>query len=131
MSGRRIIRLGRGTANDKSIYVGDPPLAAPPVPVKAVKRGLTKGAVINAFEDLHFKRDQWKKYLGDPPKWLKDCRVTRGNKSTSATWNPVQIAAALYGEYGKGIPIRQLDAVFVGLSNWREEWLEASALFRD
>lgn len=95
--------------------------------VKAV-RGITKSAVINAFEGMHFDRDQWLKYLGDPPIWLKQCRVARGSKKTSATWNPVQIAAALID---KGVPTKRLDVVFVRLNDWAEEWRDASSYFRD
>jgi hypothetical protein len=93
-------------------------------------RGISKQKVINAFEGMHFDRDKWGKYLGSPPKWLEMCRIARGSKGrkVSATWNPVLIAAALYD---KGIKIRKLDAVFVGLSEWRDEWDEASSTFRD
>ena len=91
-------------------------------------RGITKQRVINAFDEMHFSRDKWHKYLGDPPKWLEECRVARGNKKTSATWNPVLIAAALYD---KNISLKRLDAVFVGLNDWAEEWQEKSKVFRD
>ncbi len=100
----------------------------PTTKMKADELGLTKGAVIRAFEGLHFDRDKWSKYLGDPPKWLAECRVAKGNKSTSATWNPVLIAAALID---KGITAKQLDRVFVLLKNWADEWSEVSASFRD
>ena len=94
------------------------------------KLGITKNAVINAFDGLHFKRDKWSKYLGDPPNWLKDCRVTPGKKGrrVSATWDPVLIATALFD---KKEPIRKLDAVFDDLKNWKDEWQEASTSFRD
>lgn len=94
---------------------------------KETPRGITKGVVINAFEGLHFNRDQWAKYLASPPKWLEECRVARGNKKTSATWNPVLIAVALYD---KKISINKLDAVFVTLPNWADEWHEISESFR-
>jgi len=90
--------------------------------------GITKQRVIAAFEGLHFDSDaKWGKALASPPDWLKECRVTKGNKSTSATWNPVLIAAALFD---KGVSIKKLDAVFVGLSEWTEEWSDISAIFR-
>ena len=98
--------------------------------VPAIKQGLTKGAVINAFNELHFNRDQWEKALSDVPKWLVDCRLTMGSrgKKVSATWHPVLIAAALLD---KNIEIRKLDAAFVNLKEWRDEWRETSALLRD
>lgn len=93
--------------------------------VEAVKRGITKQQVINAFEGLHFDRDKWSKYLADPPDWLMTCRLTPGvqGRKTSATWNPVLIAAALID---KGISQKKLDAVFVRLKDWADEWREAS-----
>lgn len=102
----------------------------PAAKVEAVKRGITKQQAINAFEGLHFDRDKWSKRLADPPDWLKECRVTPGvqGRRTSATWNPVLIAAALID---KEIGIKKLDAVFVRLKDWADEWREASASFRD
>lgn len=92
-------------------------------------RGITKRKVILAFEGLHFDTDEkWSKALASPPDWLKDCRVEKGNKKTSATWNPALIAAALFD---KKIQIKKLDTVFVGLNDWADEWREASVSFRD
>lgn len=107
------------------------PADAPSMKEKDIKQGITKQQVINAFEGLHFNRDQWTKALGkNIPNWLMECRVTpgvRGNK-VSATWNPVLIAAALIDQK---IAAKKLDAVFVHLKDWADEWQEKSALFRD
>lgn len=93
--------------------------------------GVTKGQVIGAFQGLHFNADQWSNALGkNIPKWLKECQAMpgkQGDNKTSATWNPVLIAAALYE---KGIAIRKLDAVFVGLKDWADEWREVSDMMR-
>ena len=97
----------------------------------SVRTGITKQQAINAFEGLHFDCDGWNNALSDVPKWIVECRVSRGrkgDKSTSAMWNPVLIAAALFE---KNIPIKKLDTVFVRLKDWTDEWQEASALFRD
>ena len=93
-------------------------------------RGLTKQQVMSAFEGTHFDFDHWGRNLASPPDWLKDCRVSKGSRSTrtSALWNPVQIAVALYD---KQISIKKLDAIFVWLKDWIDEWQEASVLFRD
>lgn len=93
-------------------------------------RGIKKSDVIVAFQGLHFDYDHWGKNLASPPKWLKECRVTPGvrGKQISATWNPVQIAAALLD---KGIQIQRLDAVFVSLNDWATEWRKASDYFRN
>lgn len=88
--------------------------------------GIRKGAVINAFEDIHFSRDQWSRALANlnSHPWLNDCWVSppgvKGSR-VSRTWNPVLIASALYGDNGKGIKIDVLDAVFVRLKDWAEE----------
>jgi len=98
-------------------------------------RGITKQQVINAFEGIHFERKQWSNALGKSiPNWLKACQAMpgkQGDNKTSATWNPVLIAAALYGENGKGISREKLNAVFNRLKEWREEWQEVSAQFGD
>lgn len=110
------------------------PADAPTAKVETKQRSITKQQVINAFDGLHFDCDQWSKALSNVPKWLEPCRVSRGrkgDKSTSATWNPVQIAAALYGDEGKGITIKKLDAVFVRLKDWADEWHEVSESFTD
>lgn len=106
-------------------------LDAPAAKEEAAKRSITKQQTVNAFEGLHFDRDKWNKYLGCPPNWLMECRVTpgrRGDNSTHATWNPVLIAAALFD---KKIPINKLNAVFVHLPDWNDEWQETSASFTD
>lgn len=90
-------------------------------------RFITKQEVMIAFEDMHFDHEHWGKNLASPPKWLEICRVAKGNKSTASTWNPVLIAIALYD---KRIPIKKLDAVFVRLSVWADEWRDASEHFR-
>jgi len=96
-----------------------------------VERSITKQRAINAFDGLHLDRNGWNNALSDVPKWIEPCRVSRGrkgDKSTSATWNPVLIAVALFD---KNIPIKNLDAVFVRLPDWAEEWRETSESFLD
>jgi hypothetical protein len=103
------------------------PDAPAPHKMKAIK-GMTKQQVIDAFEGLHFTTGaQWSKALADVPKWLEPCRVMKGSKKASALWNPAQIAVALYD---KKIPIKKLDAVFVGLNAWTDEWQKTSELLR-
>lgn len=83
------------------------------------KPGITKGEVINAFNGLHFDRDQWSRSLADVPIWLKSSRISKGSKKHSATWNPALIAFALLGQ---SILVKKLDAVFDSLPIWLEEW---------
>lgn len=104
--------------------------AAPAAKVGAVPavKGITKNAVINSFEGLHFNGDQWRKYTASPPEWLERCRVQRGDPKTSGLWNPADIALALLD---RKIPLKRLDAVFVGLSDWADEWREKTELERN
>lgn len=96
-------------------------------PQAEIVKSLTKKQVVNAFGNIHYSLEQWSKYLATPPKWLASCRVAKGNKSTPSSWNPVQIAIALMD---RNIPVKKLDAVFVGLKDWQTEWSEASEHFR-
>jgi hypothetical protein len=101
---------------------------APPAQVVTLAaRGITKQQVMDSFEGMQFDREHWGRNLATPPDWLICCRVSRGNKSTSALWNPALIAVALCD---KSIPLKKLDAVFVGLRDWADEWSEVSAIFR-
>ena len=100
--------------------------ALPIIQAEAIKK-LTKQPVINAFENVYWNRDQWNKYLASPPNWLLPCRVAKGTKSVSATWNPVQIGLALMD---KKITLKQLDLVFWGLKDWKAEWQEKTELMR-
>ncbi len=96
-------------------------------------RSISKGEVINAFDGFHFSRDRWDKNLGDPPDWLKTCRVEKGkqgNNKVSARWNPVLIAVALL-DIDKDVTIKKLGAVFVILKDWREEWQKVSTSLSD
>jgi hypothetical protein len=87
-------------------------------PAPAVK-GIDKRKVQAAFQNIKWDYDHWGKNLATPPNWLKDCRVARGDKNTSALWNPADIALALLD---KNIQIKKLDAVFVDLNDWADEW---------
>lgn len=90
-------------------------------------KGMTKQPVINAFEGLYFNRDSWDTALANTPKWLEDCRVAKGSRRASATWNPVLIGLALID---KNVSLKKLDIVFVGLEDWQDEWQEKTDLMR-
>ncbi len=100
--------------------------------VPDTKRSISKGEVINAFDGFHFSRDRWDKSLGDPPDWLKTCRVEKGKQGdnkASARWNPVLIAVGLL-KIDKALTPKKLDAVFVRLPDWADEWQETIAYDR-
>ena len=120
-------------ANETKIFerfqFPDPEAAAPAATPQAAKV-ITKQEVIKTFAGLHFDRDAWSKALSDAPLWLEPCRVNRGvrgKKAVSATWNPVLIAVALID---KGVPMNKLDAVFVVLRDWADEWSEKTDSIR-
>lgn len=57
---------------------------------------LTTGNIAFSFDGLHWTEQQWKKPLGDKPKWLQACIAIPGARGTSEThWYPVLIGAAL------------------------------------
>lgn len=97
------------------------------VPKSQLVVGMTKQPIINAFEGVYWDRDKWGKYLASPPQWLTPCRISKGNKAVSATWNPVLIGIALMD---KNIALKKLDSVFIGLKDWKDEWQETSSHFR-
>lgn len=109
-----------------SVELDDSTQTAPATKISHDK-GIPKRDIMAAFQDLYWDYDHWGKNLATPPDWLKKCRVAKGSKKTSALWNPVLIAVELLD---KKIPTNKLNAVFVGLKDWTDEWQEASALLR-
>jgi hypothetical protein len=95
------------------------------------RKGLTKQQIIRSFEGLYFQTAaQWDKAHANIPDWLRPGVVMkgrRGNNRQSTLWDPVQIAVALFD---KDVSIKKLDAVFVGLRDWADEWREKSDYFR-
>lgn len=96
---------------------------------KAPLNGVDKKTIALKFHDIYWSESEWNKSLASPPKWLKECRVSRGTRSKNnpSSWNPVDIAIALTD---KGISTSKLDAVFVSLSAWRDEWETKSEYLR-
>lgn len=90
-------------------------------------KGLNKRKIMSAFDGHHFDYSHWGKNLASPPNWLIECRVQIGTKSVSALWCPVLIAIALLD---KGVTLKELDLVFMGLKDWRREWQDKSEYLR-
>lgn len=89
-------------------------------------RGISKQEVATAFKGLYWDSKKWRKSLGDPPDWLKECQKqkgVRGNNRISATWDPVGIALALLD---KGVSEEELNRAFKKpeLKDWVGEWKE-------
>lgn len=89
--------------------------------------GLSKRVIMRTFAGLHFNYDQWGRALSDVPKWLIDCRVSRGSKGKKVShfWNPVLIGLALMD---KGVTKKQLNLAFMNLKDWSIEWQEKTDL---
>jgi hypothetical protein len=69
---------------------------APAATISPAPAALTTGNVAFCFDGLRWKEAEWRKPLGDKPKWLRACVVVNGQRGVKETrWNPVFIAAAL------------------------------------
>ncbi|OXJ37927.1 hypothetical protein CFB82_07215 [Burkholderia sp. HI2714] len=117
---------GKTAASETATHVNDNPAEAVPAP-------LPSPVITAAFEGLGgWNEEQWRRYLGDPPKWLLKARRSKGVRGSrnAATWNPVSIALALKDD---GVPWLKLDAVFrkPALKAWREKWERDTELMRE
>ena len=85
---------------------------------------LATGDIAFSFDGLHWTELQWKKPLGDKPKWLKACIAIPGVRGTSETrWNPVLIGAALVQK--EHATVRSVRAKFQTvhlLTPWLDAW---------
>ncbi len=93
-------------------------------PAKAGPLPLTTGNIAVCFAGLRWNEKQWKKPLGDKPKWLKTCIVIPGRQGVSETrWNPVYIGAALVRDKGvKPNSVRGRFQTQSLLLPWLDEW---------
>lgn len=84
----------------------DPPQTAICLP------GLSTSDIAHCFAGLHWEtEEQWKKPLGDKPKWLAVCITMRGQRGGIEThWDPVRLGAALARD--KGIRVKTVRARF-------------------
>lgn len=96
---------------------------------KTTFKAVQKKEIQKVFNGLHFDYYHWGRNLGDAPKWLIDCRVSRGSrgKRVSHTWNPVLVGLALID---KGVPIKCLDLAFMALKEWKDEWQDKTEILR-
>ena len=91
---------------------------AGPIPV-------TTGDIAFAFSGAHgWNEKQWKKPLGDKPKWLKACIAIPGARGVRETrWNPVLIGAALVNSgHAKPQSIRARFQKKPQLNPWLDAW---------
>lgn len=107
-------RLTQGTTQevdeaqkpDISAEEKDPPKTATSLP------GLSTRDIAYCFAGLRWEtEEQWKKPLGDQPKWLAVCITMRGQRGVIEThWDPVLLGAALARD--KGIKVKTVRARF-------------------
>ena len=112
--------------------IGDKPAqtAATPAPVLAVEPAsdgpapLTTGNIAYCFDGLHWNESEWKKPLGDKPKWLSKCVAIPGQQGVSETrWSPVLIGAELVRQgHVKARSMRSKFQTVELLKPWLDEW---------
>ena len=93
-------------------------------PDRAGPLPLTTGDIAFCFAGLRWDEQQWKKPLGDKPKWLQVCIAIPGARGISETrWNPVLIGAALIREgHAKSNSVRAKFQTVHLLQPWLETW---------
>lgn len=94
-------------------------------PAKAVPLPLTTGDIAFCFAGLRWKTEtEWKKPLGDKPKWLAACIVIPAVRGVSETrWSPVCIGAALVRDgHAKPNSVRAKFQTQPLLKPWLNEW---------
>jgi hypothetical protein len=86
---------------------------------------VTTGDIAHAFDGLRgWNEAQWKKPLGDKPKWLVACIAIPGIQGVSETrWNPVLIGAALVRDgHAKVNSVRSRFQTRPQLMPWLDAW---------
>ena len=85
---------------------------------------LTTGDIAFCFDGIRWNEQQWRKPLGNKPKWLQSCVAIPGQRGVSETrWNPVLIAAALVHDgHAQARSIRAKFQTKPLLKDWLEAW---------
>lgn len=111
--------------------------AAEPVPASVspgnVALSLTTGDMAFAFDGLRYTEAQWKKPLGNKPKWLQACVVAAGRRGVTETrWNPVLIGGALVNDgYAQARSVRARFQTHDLLKPWLDAWKTYEADYLD
>ena len=93
-------------------------------PAKAGPLPLTTGDVAFCFAGLSWNEQEWKKPLGDKPKWLSACIAIPAVRGVSESrWNPVLIGASLVRvRHVKPKSVRAKFQTQPLLKPWLDEW---------
>lgn len=91
---------------------------------KAGPLPLTTGDIAFCFAGLRWNEQEWKKPLGDKPKWLLACIAIPGVRGVSESrWNPVRIGASLVSAgHAKPKSVRAKFQTQPLLKHWLDEW---------
>jgi hypothetical protein len=94
---------------------------------------LSTGDIAYCFAGLRWSEEEWKKPLGDKPKWLKTCVAIPGRRGVSETrWDPVRIGAALVrAGHAKPNSVRAKFQTVPPLKPWLETWKTYEAEYID
>jgi hypothetical protein len=105
----------------------------PDVPKAAVPQPLTTGNLAHCFDGLRWSESEWKKPLGDKPKWLQSCVAIMGQRGARETqWNPVKVGAALVTD--GHVTVNRMRARFQShamLRPWLDAWKAYEADYID
>lgn len=93
-------------------------------PDKAGPLPLTTGDIAFCFAGLSWNEQEWKKPLGDKPKWLSACIAIPAVRGVSESrWNPVLIGASLVRvRHVKPKSVRAQFQTQPLLKPWLDEW---------
>lgn len=120
--------LSEATAQEGGQALSVQPQAASHTPVASgIGNGplpLTTGDIAHCFDGIRWSEQQWRKPLGDKPKWLQNCVAIPGQRGVSETrWNPVLIAASLVSNgHSQARSVRARFQTRPQLQPWLDAW---------
>lgn len=120
----------------RAVSSTDSPSSAEPAttgPAEDQPLPLTSSDLASCFDGLHWNEKEWKKPLGDKPKWLQACVLIHGSRGKSQThWNPVLIGAALVQQgHAQVRTVRSKFQTVHLLKPWLDSWKTYEADYLD
>lgn len=117
-----VVSTSTNVANVNGEFGADTPDARSPSGPRP--EPLTTGDIAFCFDTLKWTEAQWKKPLGDKPKWLVQCIALPGQRGVRETrWNPVLIGGALVRlKHARANSVRARFQTQPLLQPWLETW---------
>lgn len=117
-----VVSTSTNVANANGELGADTPAARSPSGPRP--EPLTTGDIAFCFDTLKWTEAQWKKPLGDKPKWLVQCIALPGQRGVRETrWNPVLIGGALVRlKHARANSVRARFQTQPLLQPWLETW---------